>query len=564
MTDTHRDHRDAASQKALDDALVRATFDGAPDGLVVVDDAGRQVAFNAAFVALWGFPPDLVERRLTREMRDHVAGQLKEPRAYLDHVARAGLGPATAEFDHRDGRVFDRKVAPLASAGFPHASIVRWRDVTARRQAEAALRVANARLAAVFNHALNAILLADDHGRYVDANPAACELLGRERDELCRLSVADVMDLPPEAAAASWAAFLQQGAISGDVSLRRPDGQLRRARFSAVAHIQPGVHLSVLTDATDELQARQRELETAAQMDMAMANADIVFWSVDLITDEVGSANPQRMQQMLGYPPDEMPRSIHAWDALVHPDDFDRREASWQAHVDGQSPTFEAEFRMRHKDGHWVWLLARGRAITRDAQGKATRVVGTRIDITRRKLAEQQLQAQAYTDSLTGVLNRRRFLELAAVEVERARRHGQPAALLMIDLDHFKAVNDRHGHAGGDAVLKAFVDTARTLIRSSDVFGRVGGEEFAALLPQTDLDGGAAMGHRLLAAIRDHPVAVGGTTVTYTASIGVAACEAGAAAGNTVESLMHAADGALYRAKAAGRNRVLAAGTDPG
>ena len=559
MTDPDRPPSAEPHTQAADDALVRATFDGAPDGLVVVNDQGRQVAFNAAFVALWGFPADMLERRLTREMRDHVARQLKDPQAYLDHVARSGMGPSMAEFDHADGRVFDRKVAPLSSAGHPHASIVRWRDVTARRQAELALRAANARLTAVFNLARNAILLADDQGRYIDANPAACALLGRPRDQVCGLAVADVMDVPPESAAAAWQGFLQQGAVNGEVSLRRPDGSMRKARFSAVAHIQPGVHLSVLTDATDELLARQRELETAAQMDMAMANADIVFWSVDLVNDEVSATNPQRMQQMLGYPPDELPSDMQAWDALVHADDFDRREASWQAHVDGLAPTFEAEFRMRHKDGHWVWLLARGRATARDAQGKATRVVGTRIDITRRKLAEQQLETQAFTDSLTGVLNRRRFLELAAVEVERARRHGQPVALMMIDLDHFKAVNDAHGHAGGDTVLQAFVRTALTLMRGSDLFGRVGGEEFAALLPQTDLDGAAALAHRLGGQVQAHPVDLATGPVAYTVSIGVVARALARDDEVTVESLMLDADEALYRAKGEGRNRVLLA-----
>jgi PAS domain-containing protein len=86
------------------------------------------------------------------------------------------------EFEHRDGRVFERKIASLAPAGYPGALIVRWRNVTERRRAEAALRAADQRLAAVFDHALNAILLADDQRRYVDANPAACALLGRSRD----------------------------------------------------------------------------------------------------------------------------------------------------------------------------------------------------------------------------------------------------------------------------------------------------------------------------------------------------------------------------------------------
>lgn len=563
MTDDARPLPALAATAADDAALVRATFESAPDGLVVVDALGRQVAFNPAFQAMWRFPADMLQRRDASEMREHVARQLQDPATFRQLAApdaERGNPVSMGEFERLDGRVFERKVGSLASAGYPGAVIVRWRDVTERRRAEAALRAADQRLAAVFKNALNAILLADDQGRYVDANPAACALLGRSQAQMQTTTIHQVLDLPADEVSANWDAFLRQGSATGQVGLRLPDGRTRVARFSAVAHIQAGLHLSILSDVTEEVQARQHQLETAAQMDMAMASADIVFWAVDLVTDQVTSANPFWVQQMLGYAPDEIAAGIDAWDALVHPDDVERREAAWQAHVAGHTPSFEAEFRIRHKDGRWIWLLARGRATERNEYGVATRVVGTRIDITRRKLAEQLLEAQAFTDGLTGTLNRRRFLELAEVEMQRARRHGQPIALLMIDLDHFKAVNDAHGHAGGDQVLQAFVKTALTVMRGSDLFGRVGGEEFAALLPQTDEDGAARLAHRLRAMVRGHPVTLVTGAVGYSVSIGVASRMAGSADTGSIESLMLSADAALYRAKGAGRDRVLVAG----
>ena len=544
------------------DAIVRATFDSAPDGLVVLNASGWQVAFNSAFLAMWDFPPAMVLRRDTAEMRDFVASQLLDQQAYWLHIERMRRAEASQlldELEHIDGRVFERHISPLGPAGYPGALVVRWRDITPRKRAERSLMQSRARLSAVFDLALNAILLADDAGRYIDANPAACEMLGRTREQLLGCGVADVLALSASEAAAAWSAFLAQGSGNGLVGLRRADGQQRQVRFSAVARIQPGVHLSIMSDVTDEMRARQRELETAAQMELAMAHADIVFWSIDLVNDEVSSTSSHWLQQMLGYAAGDIAPGMRAWDALVHPDDFERRETAWQAHVSGRSPTYEAEFRLRHKDGRWIWLLARGRAIARDADGRALRVVGTRIDITRRKLTEQLLEQQAFTDGLTQTLNRRRFLELADVEVARARRHGQPLAMLMIDLDHFKAVNDRHGHAGGDTVLQAFVQTAQTVMRNSDLLGRVGGEEFAALLPQTDLDGAAALAQRLRSLVRAQPVALPAGNVTYTVSIGVAARRAGVDDGCTVESLMLAADTALYRAKGQGRDQVLLA-----
>jgi diguanylate cyclase (GGDEF)-like protein len=226
--------------------------------------------------------------------------------------------------------------------------------------------------------------------------------------------------------------------------------------------------------------------------------------------------------------------------------------------VAGRSPTFECEFRVRHHDGHWLWLLARGRAVERDDQGRAVRVAGVRIDISRLKQAELALEQLAYIDSLTGALTRRRFLDLAQVEWARAQRHGQPVALLMIDLDHFKTVNDRWGHAGGDTVLRAFAATAGEVLRGSDLLGRVGGEEFAVLLPQTDRDGAMVLARRLQQLVHANPVLLAQGMAAYTVSIGVAAAEPGAPGGR-VEALMQAADTALYRAKGQGRNLVLLA-----
>lgn len=549
---------------AADQALVRASFDSAPDALVVIAADGRQVAMNARFLDLWRFPPDMLARRDLDEMRRHVATCLLDPEAFARGNERIRSLVHSAVVDEMltlDGRSFERHVSPLDAAGFAGARVVRWRETTDRRNAEMASRQARARLAAVFDQAREAILLADDQARYLDANPAAERLLGRSRSELLNLRVADIMGLSAAEFGPAWQAFLQQGSGSGQVSVRRPDGSERIARFNAVARIQSGVHLSILADATEEVLAQRRQLEAATQLELAMTHAELVFWSVDMRTRRITLADPGWPQRTLGYAPGEVSDEVGAISRLMHPDDVERRQAAWQAHVEGRTPVFESEFRMRHRDGRWLWMLARGRAIERDANGQALRLVGMRLDITRRKLAEQELEARAFTDGLTGTLNRRRFIELAEIEVSRAQRHGQPVALLMVDLDHFKQVNDRHGHAGGDAVLRAFAVTAQSVMRGSDLLGRVGGEEFAALLPQTDLAGASALAHRLQALVRGQPAHLAAGPVGYTVSIGVAGHPgSGGSPDTSVEALMLAADTALYRAKDAGRDRVLLAG----
>jgi two-component system, cell cycle response regulator len=160
-------------------------------------------------------------------------------------------------------------------------------------------------------------------------------------------------------------------------------------------------------------------------------------------------------------------------------------------------------------------------------------------------------------DGLTGIFNRRKFLEEAARELSRAQRHGRHLALVMIDIDHFKKVNDEHGHLGGDSVLKQLAARFQALIRAEEIFARVGGEEFAVLSPENDLEGACALAEKLRALCTGEPFDCGGTPVKVTASFGVAHLKPEMC---RFEDLYQAADLALYRAKGQGRNRVHVAG----
>jgi len=162
----------------------------------------------------------------------------------------------------------------------------------------------------------------------------------------------------------------------------------------------------------------------------------------------------------------------------------------------------------------------------------------------------------ASTDPLTGLLNRRRFLELAVAEHLRAGRHQRPLSLVLIDLDHFKRVNDQHGHRMGDAVLRTAAAILSGAIRGSDLAARFGGEELVLLLPETDLNGAAGMAERLRQGFAAAITSLDGTDVRVTASLGVAAWRG---PGESLDTLIHRADQALYAAKHAGRDKVMVA-----
>jgi diguanylate cyclase (GGDEF)-like protein len=177
-------------------------------------------------------------------------------------------------------------------------------------------------------------------------------------------------------------------------------------------------------------------------------------------------------------------------------------------------------------------------------------------DITEERRLENELRVLASTDFLTGALNRRAFQLAFRSAIERCRRYGIPLSLIMLDLDHFKRVNDTHGHQAGDAVLREASSRIRATLRDSDIFGRLGGEEFALLLPHTDLDEGAVVAERLRAAIADEPVDVGVALVPITTSVGLTALRTQP---DPIDTMMRRADEALYAAKAGGRNRTVSA-----
>lgn len=182
----------------------------------------------------------------------------------------------------------------------------------------------------------------------------------------------------------------------------------------------------------------------------------------------------------------------------------------------------------------------------------AERVVVSHEDVSDIKAAELASLTLANTDMLTGALSRRNFLSKADQEVARSIRYELPLMVLMLDLDHFKHINDQYGHAAGDEVLRGFVQTVTGVLRESDLIGRIGGEEFAVLLPNTSLEGGRALAQRIIDSVRANPVQAAGQCIDYTVSVG-AGCLSSEAC---FSELLGVADAALYRAKKGGRDRL--------
>lgn len=245
---------------------------------------------------------------------------------------------------------------------------------------------------------------------------------------------------------------------------------------------------------------------------------------------------------------------------LVHPDELEAVRAALRAHVDGASPDYAMEHRLRTRDGGWRWIEARGAVTERGERGEPLRMVGTFSNIDARKQEEQRMRRMAHEDALTGLPNRVLLHDRMRQAILAADREGHKVGLVYFDLDHFKPVNDTHGHAAGDRLLRMVAQRLRAALRESDTLARVGGDEFAVLLPRCQQPKDAERVAATILARLEQPFEDGEHTLRISGSLGYALypdCSPGDGdAAAAAESLLHCADLAMYDAKAHGRNRI--------
>ena len=257
-----------------------------------------------------------------------------------------------------------------------------------------------------------------------------------------------------------------------------------------------------------------------------------------------------RLCQILGYPRAEL--AAKTWAEITHPDDLATEITQFNRVLAGEIEGYSLDKRFIRQDGRIVYTVLSVRCV-RNPDGSPSHFVAMMQDITERKVLELELRRLATTDPLTELSNRRHFLAQVEQELARFKRYAKPTALLMLDLDHFKRVNDAYGHAAGDTVLRHFSAIARKTLRQIDLLGRLGGEEFAALLPGADFEGAQQLAERLRRIVAESPVTTASGIIQVTVSIGVTPFAPTDAA---ADAILGRADRALYRAKNQGRNRV--------
>jgi diguanylate cyclase (GGDEF)-like protein/PAS domain S-box-containing protein len=349
---------------------------------------------------------------------------------------------------------------------------------------------------------------------------------------LAILGLAGIADGPIVAVLAACA-FLAFGIVlaSGVVLARR----LRSATETLAQTTQQ------VEEASSRLQVLVEHVPAAVYIDVADPN----------VTDggRLAYMSPQ-ITGILGYEPDEFVNDPELWPSRIHPEDRAMAIAAYEEHWRNGQP-LRAEYRMFAKDGSELWVRDEAYAVPDDPSGQGVSQ-GLLIDVTDRKRLESKLIHDALHDPLTGLANRVLFRDHLERALARQGRSPGTVALLFVDLDDFKRINDSYGHAAGDQILAQVAERLVSAVRADDVVGRQSGDEFAVLLDRVRNDDEAmTAADRILGELR-RPIMLGGRSIVVGGSIGIAlAAEHDA----TAEELLTQADAAMYAAKAAGKGR---------
>ncbi|WP_223530025.1 GGDEF domain-containing protein [Pseudomonas sp. GL-R-19] len=285
-----------------------------------------------------------------------------------------------------------------------------------------------------------------------------------------------------------------------------------------------------------------------------LASVNAVLWAFDWETRRVLYVSPA-YERIFGRSANLLLDDCDQWRDSIYPDDLDYAETSL-AEVLDKGAVEDREYRIIAADGQVRWLSDKCYVNRQAEPGQPVIIVGIAEDITDKKRMESELHRLATTDALTQSSNRRHFFECAHREFAHARQRGEPLSFLMLDIDDFKIINDTYGHQEGDNVLQRIADSGRAALRRGDLFGRIGGEEFAAVFPGCTPQMALQVAERLQQQIQRLRFTHEGQTFGITVSQGLTSLTA---ADENVENLFSRADAAMYQAKREGKNRIVTA-----
>jgi diguanylate cyclase (GGDEF)-like protein/PAS domain S-box-containing protein len=419
------------------------------------------------------------------------------------------------------------------------------RDIAKRKRAEQDISLLNFAI----NHIHESVYLLNKDGGFEYVNDKACQSFGYSRDELLELGVADIhTDFQVSLWRQHWEDIKQHGSVILETIHKTKDGSFYPVEINANYFEYDGrsYNLALERNIADRKHAEEVLQRSEVELQLALDAGHLGDWKWDIVNDEITWSS--RCKVIYGLSPDAE-ITYDRFLEIIHPDDRDEVERILNEAVETGND-YEMEKRIILPDGTVRWTIGRGR-VTHNDNGEPVLMAGITIDITERKEQDERIQYLAYHDALTGLPNRELVLNLLNQAMAQAQRHNKILAVLFLDLDRFKDVNDTLGHLAGDTLLKKAAVCLAEGLREEDTIGRVGGDEFLILLPELASPQDAAHVTGKIIESLSTPFTVAGHELHINASIGISLYPRDS---KEVETLVKYADSALYLAKEQGRN----------
>ncbi len=410
-------------------------------------------------------------------------------------------------------------------------------------------------ISAVLDSAGALVVILNKEGRIVRFNHACEQTTGYTLDEVKGKHIWDIFTISDQIEAAQTIFERLRGGEfplqheswwltkSGDRYLMAWSSTVLRDHHGDIEFI---IHAGY--DITERKQVEEALRQGGERYALAVLAANHGLWDWDLRTNEIYFS--RHWKAILGYEEQEIQASVDEWFGRVHPEDLPRLKVDIAVHLEGTTPSFKSEYRMLHWNGEYRWVLTQGLAV-RDTEGRPYRMTGSQADITQRKLNEDQLRHASLHDALTNLPNRALFTKQLNQAIARAKENPDYLfAVLFLDLDRFKVINDSLGHLVGDQLLITIARRLTACVRSGDTVARLGGDEFTILLENIrGPEDTRRVANRILKEIV-LPIKVNGQKLFTSASIGIALSDTGY---DRPEDILRDADTTMYRAKAQGR-----------
>ncbi len=544
---------DPFDERRLLDVFLQST----PDQVYFKDADGRFVKVSAQLARRLGFvsPEDAVGKTdFDAFSEEHAAQALGDERRII------ATGQPIIGFEERE-TFPDGRSAWVSTSKLPLRAADRTvigtfgisRDITAQRAAEEALADAERRSRTVLELSGDMHARSGMDGRFSYVSPNSEQVLGRRAEDLLGSEAEefvhrDDLQLVREASRAVCA----DGVAEVEFRVLGDDGRCRwmhvllRARRDEQGAVSEIVH--AVRDISERKAQEAQLREARARFELAFEHAPIGMALTD-VDRRLVKVN-RELCRMLGYSPEQLAGKTFA--QVTHPDDADGDRRGLSEMLDGTRENYCAEKRYLHADGHVIWVALSVSAI-RDESGAVRHFVAQTQDITERRSFQERLRFQAEHDPLTNLYNRRRFEAELSRQVQLSRRHGETASLVMLDIDHFKYINDSLGHSIGDRVIAHVGSLLQESLRGSDILARIGGDEYALILPHTDAHDARWLSEQLIMHIEQAPVRHDQHNYTLSACAGIVALDRHTV---SAEDALVNADIALYDAKHTGRGRV--------